>query len=104
MQVTEDSPQYRKSNREAHTSMVHGNLGCDGILVLSLKYESMWWFCERSRRPCGGFMGNVPHSLGHLNTGTPGGGTVWGSLGGAWKVKILPPIPVCSLRFSPDKR
>lgn len=40
-----------------------------------LEYESMW------------FMRNVPHSLGHLNSGSPVAGALWEGLRGTLKVK-----------------
>lgn len=86
MWVTKDSPQPMKMNQKAHTSVMCGDLGYEWSTS-----PFLW-----RMRAYGGFMRNVPHSLEHLNTLSPAGCTVlWGS-GGALKVKILPPLLVCS--------
>lgn len=73
--------QFPTHKKESGGTYIHGNLG----------YE---W----SMRACG-FMRNVPHSLGHLNSGSPVDGAVWEGLGDTLKVKIHPPLPIVSLSF-----
>lgn len=68
--------------------MMHGNLGNEW------NTSPFLW----SMRACG-FMRNVPHSLEHLNSGSPVVGALWEGLRGTLKVKKPSPLPIFTLSF-----